>query len=166
MTQGKSIEHAYWNLFNTLHKSLCWWWQLLDASCMEKPVVCCAQVWFCPIVPHSLHIPKVPWAPSELWPLVLSIDFQLNSGQVIGWVILAALFSSSETNWEFPWLCSWDHCLHFIFIRWQQIFIKNVSVYFSILPLIIWNVPVPYDKKQSHITAIFTDFLPVFHRLI
>ena len=74
-----------------------------------------------------------------LWSSVLSIDFQLDSSQVIGWAILAALFSFSETNWEFPWLfivllkCPPSFHLHHPG-RWQQIFIKNVSVHFSIHP--------------------------------
>ncbi len=51
ITEGKSIEHAYWNVFNTSYKSLCWLWQLQDASFMEKLVTCIAQVWFWPILP-------------------------------------------------------------------------------------------------------------------
>lgn len=47
----------------------------------------------------------------ELQALVLSIDFQLDSDQAIGWAILAALVSFSEINWEFPWLYVWNQCL-------------------------------------------------------
>ncbi len=94
---------------------------------MEKLVACIAQVWFWPILytnTNSLEILKVPWASSMnslWWFLVLSIDFPMDSSQVIGWAILATLFSFSETNWEFPWLClgslsCWNVHPCFIFI--------------------------------------------------
>lgn len=44
----------------------------------------------------------------ELWFLVLSTD---STGQVIQWATIAALFSVSETTWNFPWLCVRDHRL-------------------------------------------------------
>ena len=104
---------------------------------MEKLVVCIAQVWFWPILPHkqSSNLEGSVGLFYELWSSVLSIDFQLDSSQVIGWAILAALFSFSETNWEFPWLftfllkCPPSFHLHHPG-RWQQIFIKNVSCTF------------------------------------
>ncbi len=140
MTQGKSIEHTYWNVFNTSYKSLCWW-QLQDASCMEKLVVCIAQVWFWPILPHkqSSNLEGSMGLFYELWSLVLSINCLLDSSQVIGWAILAALFSFSETSQEFHWLCLgslslWNVHPHFIFIilvDGSRFFIKNVSVHFS-----------------------------------
>lgn len=40
--------------------------------------------------------------------LVITIDFLLILDQVIGW---STLFTFSETNWDFPWLCVWDQCL-------------------------------------------------------
>ncbi len=44
-----------------------------------------------------------------LWTLIFSSFHRFfKSGD---WLILAALFSFSETNWEFPWLCVWDYCL-------------------------------------------------------
>ncbi len=40
-----------------------------------------------------------------LWTLIFSSYFLLDSSQMIGWAVLAALFSFSETSREFPWLC-------------------------------------------------------------
>ena len=111
---------------------------------MERLVTCIAQVWLWPILPH-----KHAWNPEgslgsfyELWALVPSIAFQLDWGQVIGWAILEALFSFCETNWEFldcvfgiSVLLKCPNSFHFHHPgRWQQIFIKNVSVHLSVHP--------------------------------
>ncbi len=109
---------------------------------MEKLVACIAQVWFWPILPQeqSSNPEGSVGLFYELCSLVLSIDFLLDSSQVIGWAILAALISFSETIWEFPWLClgslsCWNVHPHFIFIilvDGSRFFIKNVSVHFPI----------------------------------
>ncbi len=153
MTQGKSIEHAYWNVFNTSYKSLCWKWQLQDASCMEKLVVCISQVWFWPILPHkqSSNLEGSVGLFYELWSLVLSIDFLLESSQVIGWAILAALLSFSETNWVSLAVClgslaRWNAHPHFIFtiLVDGSRFLSRMSRYIFpfILLSIIWILPV------------------------
>ncbi len=141
----KSIEHAYWNL---------------NAYFIQKPLLVMTASWRLLYGETSgMHCSGVILAHSstqtvfkswrfrvplfyELWSLVLSIDFLLDSSQVIGWAILAALLSFSETNWEFPWLClgslsCWNVHPCFIFIilvDGNRFFIKNVSVHFSIHP--------------------------------
>ncbi len=99
---------------------------------------------------------KVPWAYSELLSLVLPMDFL--SSQLIGWDILAALLSFSETNWEFSWLCigslsSWNVHPHFIFIilvdrsrvlsgTFCLVHTMSRYIFPFILLLIIWILPV------------------------
>ncbi len=58
---------------------------------MEKLVACFAQGWFWPILPHkqSSNLESLMCLFYELWSLVLSIDFLLDSSQVIGWSILS-----------------------------------------------------------------------------
>ncbi len=41
----------------------------------------------------------------SIWTLIFNSYFLLDSSQVIGWAILAALFSFSKTNRLFSWLC-------------------------------------------------------------
>ena len=94
----------------------------------------------------------------ELWSSVFSIDFQLDSSRVIDWAILAALFSFSETNWEFflavclGSLSCWNVHPRFIFsiLVDRSRFLSRMSRYISpfILPSIIWSRPVPYAEKQ------------------
>ncbi len=110
MTQRKKVLN-YWNVFNTSCKSRCWsWWQLQDASCMEKTSrMHCSGV----ILAHSsiqssnLEVPMGFFY--KLWSLVL-IFYWIQVRWLAGPVV-AALFSFSETIREFPWLCVWDHCL-------------------------------------------------------
>ena len=97
---------------------------------------------------------------SESWSSVLSMDFQRNLKQVIGWAILAAFSFVFETNGEFPWLCVWDlkgppsFHLHDPG-RWQQIFVNHVSVNVSIHPSFnVCSSPVPFAEKQPH-TMVF-----------
>lgn len=95
-------------------------------------------------------------------------------GQVIGWAILAALFSFSETNWEFPWLClgplsCWNVHLHFILVYGIGILvfgylgicswflIKNEPVICFIYPslnymkcAIMKNSPMPWCSHIHH----------------
>ncbi len=89
-----------------------------------------------------------------LWTLIFSSLVQSSIGFKSGdWLaILVAVLSFSETNWEFPWLCVWDHCLggnvhpHFIFIILVDgsRFLSRMSRYIFpiILPSTIWILPV------------------------
>ncbi len=75
---------------------------------MEKLVTCIAQVWF--LAHSSTESSNLEGSVGllyELWSLILSMDFLWIQVRWIGWAILAALLSFSETNWEFPWLCVW-----------------------------------------------------------
>ncbi len=112
---------------------------------MEKLVTCIAQVWFWPILPHKQcsNLEGSMCLFYEIWSLVLSIDFLLDSSQLIGSAILAVLLYFSKKSIE-----SFLSCMCGIIVslkcppsfhlhhpcRWQQIFIKNVSVHFSIHP--------------------------------
>lgn len=58
------------------------------------------QVWFWFI----LQILNSPW--SHWWTLSVSSLHRISTGLTTG-----DLFSFSETNWEFYWLCVWDYCL-------------------------------------------------------
>lgn len=119
MTQGICIEHAYWSLSNISCKSLCWWLWLQDAPCMEETSrIYCSGV----ILVHYSNCEGTVCPYNELWALVLSIDFQLDSGQMIGYHSSSFIFSLSV------WLRSlsrWNIHPHFIFI------INNVSLHFS-----------------------------------
>lgn len=119
VTKGgkKRFEHAYWNVFNIWYKSLCW--QRQNTYCVEKLVRCSGV-----ILAHSLwkNGLKSHFFFYELWVLVLSIDVHLDWGQLIGWVIPGALFSYSETNGEFPWLCLGSSTLILSSSFWLQNF--------------------------------------------
>lgn len=96
----KRFEHACWSVFNIWYKSLCWPRQ--NTYCVEKLVRCSGVILARSLWKNGL---KSHFFFYELWVLVLSIDVHLDWGQLIGWVIPGALFSYSETNGEFPWLC-------------------------------------------------------------
>lgn len=90
-----------------------------------------AQLWFWPILELFFY---------ELWSLVLAKYFWLDSRQLIGWAILAALFSFfSETNCVSLAVClvslsCWNHLSFHLHHpgRQLQLFIKNIQVHFSI----------------------------------
>lgn len=116
----------------------------------------------------------------ELWGLVLSIDFQLDSGHVIGWAIFSSFI-----------FCFWNQsrvslalCLGSLSFwnvhpsfhhhhpgRWQKIFIKKVLVHFSIHPshlltslLVFWgDMHCPIDlltwRVFCHPKSLFQSYL-------
>ncbi len=139
------------------YKSLCWLWQLQDASCMEKLVECIAQVWFWPILPskhkQSSNVEGSVGFFYELWSLVLSIDFLFDSSQVIGWAILAALFSFSETNWEL--------CLR---LFWALLSCWNVN------PCFIFIIGVGTEPANIHFhwqgTGLLSNYWLAFHAFL
>lgn len=70
MTQGRIIEHARWNLFNTNVKTVA---DDNDSFCTERRIARFLRCDFDPVFnTNSLHILGAPWAPS----LVLSVEFQ------------------------------------------------------------------------------------------
>lgn len=102
MTQGKNIEHTYWHLFNSSHKSFCWWWQLQDASSVAK------------LAAHKQKFKSQRLCGPLLWTLSFSSFYRFSTGfGSCDWqsYFLFSLFPVSEPSWEFPWLCVWDHCL-------------------------------------------------------
>ncbi len=115
-------------------------------------------MWFWPILLHrhkqSSNIEGSVGLFYELWSLGLSIDCLLDSSEVIGWAILAALFSFSETNWEFPWLCigllsCWNVHPCFIFIiqaRFISVSLTFCQLIWFKITLTHWNKPGLFDK--------------------
>ncbi len=161
---------------------------------MEKLVAYIAQVWFWPILLHkqSSNLEGSMGLFYELWSLVLSIDFLLDSS-----------LGHSRSFTFFLWnQMSFLGCVFGIIVslkclpsfhlhhpgRWQQIFIKNVSVHFSIHPSFnymnfasatpwcfgvmcsaIWppTMVCIMASKEYNFCLIWPDYiLPVFHRLV
>lgn len=159
MTQGKCIEHAYWSLSNISCKSLCWWLQLQDAPCMEETshMYCSSG-----ILVHSSNPAGTVCPFNELWALVLSTDFQLDSGQMIGYHSSSLIFSSLTVCLRS--LPQWNIHPRFIFI------INNVSLHFSSDPymkrasdVLLKNSPthdahwnLQYFRKSSVISGIMS----------
>ncbi len=112
MTQGKSIEHAYWYLFNTSYKRKVF---VGNDSFKTPPVGETSHALLrCDFDPF-FHTVFKSWrfCGPLLWALIFSSFHRFSIGFKSGdWLaILAALLSFSETNWEFPWLCVCDYCL-------------------------------------------------------
>ena len=143
---------------------------------MEKLVACIAQVWFWPILPHKLssNLEGSGGVFYELWSSVLSIDYQLDSSQVIDWAILAALFSFSETNWEFP---SFNYMKSASTICWKtaphhDVPTSKLHCWYSVFGMMCGAISPPnmvcaVTSKEFNFGLICPDYiLPVFHRLV
>lgn len=91
----KSLEHAQWNIFNTRKKILCLQWSFRPPEAEGTGHRCCS-VWFWPDHPHKLSSnTEGSWGLfHDLWPSVLSIDFQHDSSLwLTDWNQLTQLFS-------------------------------------------------------------------------